>query len=184
MLPPSGLSLPAFLSRNLTFFYSLSWSLSYSPSATLIWALSSSEGHSVNPNINNEWRVGAPLWPPECVSLRIHFWCEPEVSLCVCVREETIPDWCEVMTGSSAFPSSNILSFSVLWLSTLSLKLCKRHGSLLGCEWKMRMTLISTWRPLRLVSLLNQWSATGGLRAKNGLSPIISGPSAEFENVI
>lgn len=44
--------------------------------------------------------------------------------VCVCVGErEKVPDWWEVMTRSSALPSSITLSFRALWPSTFSLKL-------------------------------------------------------------
>lgn len=95
--------LSAFLS--LPPSHSLSLSLCVSVSVTFIWVLLS-EGHTVNPNINNEWnRVGA-----------------------TCVRL-IVPDWWEVMTASSALPSSIMLSFRALWLSTLSLKLWNTHRS-------------------------------------------------------
>lgn len=50
--------------------------------------------------------------------------------VCVCVGErEKVPDWWEVMTRSSALPSSITLSFRALWPSTFSLKLWNTQRS-------------------------------------------------------
>lgn len=117
-------------------FHSLSWSLSYSPSATLIWALSSLKVTLlIQILIMNGGELGLRYGhlsvfqcvstPCVCVSRKCQC-VRVRVRMCVCVcKTERIPDWWEVMTGSSALPSSIILSFSVLWLSTLSLKLWK-----------------------------------------------------------
>ncbi len=124
---PAGFSSCFFLS--LPQSCSLSLALSVSLSATFIRVLLS-EGHSINPNINNEWNgVGAPWWPPVLVWMCIHSLCECVgvwVHLC---EKENIPDWWDVMTDSRALPSSSILSFRVLWLSTFSLKLWNTQRS-------------------------------------------------------
>lgn len=130
---PAGFSIFSSPSHSLS--RSLSLSFGYIHMSSLL-----SEGHSVNPNINNEWkRVGAPLWPPACVLLCIRSLCEcvGGVTECVCVCVwENIPDWWEVMTESSALPSSIILSFRTLWLSTFSLKLWNtQRSSSLSCFW-------------------------------------------------
>lgn len=78
---PAGFSIFSSPSHSLS--RSLSLSFGYIHMSSLL-----SEGHSVNPNINNEWkRVGAPLWPPACVLLCIRSLCEcvGGVTECVCV---------------------------------------------------------------------------------------------------
>ena len=106
LLPPSLLLL--LLSLPLSVSVSLSLSLSVSLSGLHLYELSPLKvARLIQILIMN----GTELW------LRYGH-------LCVCVGErEKVPDWWEVMTRSSALPSSITLSFRALWPSTFSLKL-------------------------------------------------------------